>query len=299
MRILNLCSEDHANYMYNNMLALRSVGIECDSYKLHKHPFNYANEAVIESESHFESILDKYDIIQLFHTYLPTFSLLGRTVFVYHTGTVYRQGMKHYNNVFNKIVQRTFVDIPDLFNRDAINCTLFTGAIKQGGLQYTHNIPLKIGHFPSNPDNKGTANIIKAMEQYKTHRFEFICSTQKVSNEENLKRMDACDIIIDLMQPKQWGKNYGAWGVTSLEAAAMGKVVWSSNTFNDIYKQHYGHCPIASIYEPKDLKRFIDYYTTIPLLTFRRHQEIMYNWINEKHSFNASGEYFKKFIYGI
>lgn len=306
MKIISIAYDDYANYMHSVTQALRSVGLDAECYKLIPCFTKRENEAKIITKSIMQHL--EGDIVQIMHTREHLLSCLPRhkRLFVYHTGSRYRQNPDGYNKIFNKRVERTFVDIPDLFDRGAKNCVLFPCPMtipKEIKLYHSFR-PIRIGHFHLKPEVKGTHNIINIFEKLKSEGFlqgkwEFVYSTEAVSNENNLQRMNDCDIIIDLMNNKQGQKMYGAWGVTSLEAASLGKIVWSSNYFNNVYEKHYGHCPIDRIDTEDDIRRFLNYYCTIPRETFNKHQYLMKEWVEKNHSYEASGNYFKKIINGL
>ena len=39
MKVLNISTNDWANYSYSNAVALRSVGVKCDGLKIYPHSF--------------------------------------------------------------------------------------------------------------------------------------------------------------------------------------------------------------------------------------------------------------------
>jgi len=78
---------------------------------------------------------------------------------------------------------------------------------------------LRLAHAPTNRGRKGTDYIIEAVENLCTQGMDIeLDLIEKVSHDESLKRMRACDVFIDQL-------NIGWYGVASVEAASMGKPI--------------------------------------------------------------------------
>jgi len=296
MKIISITYDDYANYMWNVTKALRTVGLDAECYKIIPSPSKYKEEATIMTNSKMRILV--CDVLQLMHTREQLLSYLPKhkRLFVYHTGTRYRQKQDVYNAMFNKRVERTFVDIPDLFNIKAKNCTLFPSPMNiTDKINYRpEGRKLIVGHFHPKPFVKGSHLICNAMSQIQDVEFRY--SSDLIPNDENLKRMAECDIIIDLMNNFQNGVPYGAWGVTTLEAAAMGKIVLSSDMFEDVYERFFDVCPVGKIDNEKGLIDFIKFYNDMDINEFRMCQNVFHEWVKSKHSYEASGKYFKQFI---
>jgi hypothetical protein len=95
MKIVNVSFDDHGNLAYNNAKALQSVGIDCKSYKIRKHPFGYAEESEVTRLSVIQTLLKTTDIIQAFHSFDPGLKdYPNARKIVWHTGSAYRQNAK-------------------------------------------------------------------------------------------------------------------------------------------------------------------------------------------------------------
>lgn len=296
MKIISITYDDYANYQYNNSLALKAVGLNIETYKLIPSPVGYEGESKVVRKPDMQKM--SCDILQIMHTRNEMISYMpqAKRYFVYHTGSRYRQAKEVFDSIFNPFCERTFVDIPDLYNDKAKNCTLFPSpiAVPDKIVHRSAGRKLIVGHFHPKAQLKGSPLIIKAME--KIEGIEFRYSDKLVSNKENLKRMAECDIIIDLLNNYQNGVPYGAWGVTTLEAAAMGKIVLSSNMFDEVYEKFYDYCPIGKIDTEADLIKYINFYAQMTTMEFRAAQDVFYEWVRDKHSFKASGEKFKQYL---
>lgn len=298
MKVINICQSDWANFAYDNSMALRSVGIDCVAYKLSSHKFKYSNEAKKIPISDMQRLIDKADLVQIFFSediFIPMCK--GKRVIVYHAGTQYRNNPDYYNEKFNHIVEKTVIALGEFAGLGAKNEVYMVGAINTNN--YNHfrepKRPYKIGHFPSNAEIKGTEKIIEMIKKLSAHGL-FKWSVKPVLAKEQLKRMLDSDIYIELFKPELKGKKYGSWGITCLEAAAMGKVVVTQNLSDKVYKANYGEHPLVLCENEKD---FIDKVNSLLVMDekeLRYLQEKTRSWVKLKHGYKATGEYWLKNI---
>ena len=88
-RVLNLASNDYANMSHNNAKSLRSIGVDCFDYVLNPHPFGYESQSEIVRRQEIISMVNKFDIIQIFHSCSMILNLVNMGKFkgklvVYH-----------------------------------------------------------------------------------------------------------------------------------------------------------------------------------------------------------------------
>ena len=110
--------------------------------------------------------------------------------------------------------------------------------------------------------------------------------------------MKKCDIYIELHKPHLNDKEYGCYGVTAFEAAAMGKVVVTNNIYPNTYPNAYGCDPefvIANndqqLFEKLDMLIHED--NSDILLRQEQHREM----IVMKHSYKATGNKLKNILF--
>ncbi|HEX9567545.1 MAG TPA: hypothetical protein VGA48_08135 [Thermoplasmata archaeon] len=93
-----------------------------------------------------------------------------------------------------------------------------------------------VGHFPSTPSKKGTAFITgKVREMQRSLDFEYRL-VSGVTQREAVQLMAGCDIVIDQLT------EYGAYGMVSVEAMALGCVVLSS-----VNPELFDRCPVIPV----------------------------------------------------
>jgi len=298
MKVLNLSHNDYACFSLNNAKALRSVGVDCKCMTETAHVFHYSEYPEIAPLSKMIQAAHDVDIIQIFHSsvsILQAVKRLNKRIMVYHTGTNYRARHMKMNGIFNPVVERTFIDSPEFYNLGAKNITYIATAIDTDKIQAVHagNSSPIFAHYPSLPDTKGTVKIIEMMA--KNPDAQFIYSTQKLSHEDNLKRMSHCDVYIELFAPKQGDNTYGSFGVTAFEAAAMGKTVITNSLFHNVYQESYGTSGWLLIANTEEqfieyVRRIVEHGIDIARERYTR------SWIESFHSYKATGEYLLKFL---
>ena len=124
----------------------------------------------------------------------------------------------------------------------------------------------------------------------------FIHDAKTVSHKENLERINKCDIYIEAMQPKLGSFTYGEWGVTALEAAAMGKIVLSHFLSKYKYEKEFDACPIFTINNKYDLKNQLRTVLLMKEWEVRKFQSLTRAWVVKNHSYKPTGERLKKLL---
>ena len=189
--------------------------------------------------------------------------LREKFVVVNHQGSTYRKHSELVNHVFNQIADKTIV-YTDLMNMGCDNEVLFYRPVDTEELQPVYEPQgekLIIGHFPSTPANKGTDKILRVMERLKADptvadKFEYVGISEvipwssKVAEgdprkywvnwKRQMDRYRACDVIIETLQLELHGREFGCWGNTAIEAAALGKIVITNSLTPDVYKREFG-----------------------------------------------------------
>lgn len=285
MKIGLLCSDDHANFMYNLWQSLKGQDVVCN--KLTLHPFGYENQCPIILTSKIKETYKDCDIVILVHSDWELLELLdNKLVLNYATGTKYRQSSELINSKFNAPI--TLIALPEF--QTAPNPKYLVGAIDTDLLQPTGecSTPIKFGHYPSSKDVKGSLDIVNVMQSLPV---QFKYSFDRVSYPEQIERIKEIDVYIELMASTQGGKPYGSFGITCLEAAALGKIVITQNlNDNGLYNETYDIPPINFIKNKEDLKKVVlglDNYSDSFILG---QQMLTRNWVVNNHSYEATGK---------
>lgn len=294
MRILNICSDDWANFMHNNSKALKSVSVSVDEYKLNRHVFKYDSEAKTESISFINELIlsNSYDIIQVFHSCLNWLNALKYTsskVIVYHTGSVYRNNHEHFNNAFNSVVDKSVLALPEFWNLGAKNQVYCVGSVDIG--RFKKNPDIIIGHYPSNELIKGTESIKPILNKLSNEFGILLSIKNNLSYNEIQNRLSDTVLYVELFKPELNGKKYGSFGITALEAASNGCIVITQSLSHKVYEKHYGESPMYLIKTLEELESNLKYLLRSNKEFILQKRKEHRDWIINNHSHEATGKY--------
>lgn len=237
----------------------------------------------------------------------PGVDLKEKKVVIQHGGTTYRENHEAINGFFNEYTDATIIQCPDLLGLGAVNEHWIYYPVDTDFIRpktFLNNNKLKIGHFPSNPDIKGTKTIysvIKTLEKEYPKRFEYIGTKDGTWGKEfiknslvhwtdNLKRLQECDIVIETLNPDINNRRFGEWGNTAIEAAAMGKIVITNCLSIDKYEKEFGECKLTIANDKKMLYNKLKVILELsdPELTEMKVRSR--KWVEERHSMEATAK---------
>lgn len=285
MRVLNISRNDYANMSHENANALRSIGVHCEDYSYNRHTFVYLTESKPIDIQGLTAIFRTFDIIQIFHTDNELLKVVHShpKVIIYHTGTRYRQQPKHYDEVFKHYTILT--DQCEFIN--GFNMLYIAPHTALRHVPKRIQEKLIVGHYPSNPEVKGTDAIIRMLEPFHND-FEIRIDTKKVTHQQNLQRVSECHIYIELFAPTQGGNPYGCFGVSAFEATGLGCLVVTNNINPWAYESVYGQSPFLT---PNTEQKFVN---TIKALrdrrTFDYAVDTMHSGFYLKHGIESTGK---------
>ena len=305
MRVLNLSTNDYANFAHDNAKALRAVGVDCVDLKTKAHQLGYTTQSKVSTPQEITKAIDQADLIQIFHSDLHLLSLVkdkSKRVVVYHTGTNYRDNSEKLNKAFNKHVETSIIALSEFSGLGAKNETYVVGAIDCDNAVFDCDVlgiteAVKIAHYPSNPEVKGTREIVKMMLSNRIeYDFDFTYSSNLLGHSEQSDRLSKCHVYIELFKPVLRGKTYGSWGITALEAAKLGKIVITQNLNKDVYFDSYGDCPLLLANTPKQFYDALNVVTTLNPIELKAMQKETFDWVTKNHSYIATGNKIKSIL---
>jgi len=292
MRVLNLSTHDFSNMSHENANALRSVGVNCQDYAIHNHPYGYASQSRKCTPLWIKDHYMMYDVIQIFHSDAMLFKMVSGhpNVIIYHTGTRYRENKLRYDQLFKgrKIItdQCEFLLHNPTFEYLAPHTNLKP-------VKHNRKGQMIVGHYPSNHKVKGTSQIEKMLKGFKS-KYDIRMDIRLTSHPENLLRVSESDIYIELFAPLQGGKPYGCFGVSAFEATALGCLVVTNNINRPAYEDVYGTQPFLT---PNCEDDFIE---TFKYLHDREYVELIKSALHEnfhiKHGIIETGYRIKNLI---
>lgn len=296
--VLFLSYHDYSNLCQNFARSLQSVGIRSEALCLVPHQYKYTDQGRLVTVNEMIDAIPQYDVIVIGHSQPFILNLCkhsGKELVPLHTGTIYRRDPEKMNRIFNPFCNKTLCDSPEFMSLGANDIKYVAAAINTDEIQAASdtNTEITFGHFPSLGGFKGTEKI-KEMMATMPH-IRFTCDENIVPHQENLKRIAACSVYIEMFAPEQEGHEYGSAGSTAWEAAALGRVVITNTLHREVYERAYGHLPFMICNTEQDFKDCVQFLHRNPD-TVRKLQQQHRKWIEEKHNFEATGNYLKKIL---
>jgi len=269
--------------------SLRSIGVNATMFIRKKHKLNYPNQGTqFKNNKQILTHVKNATIVHFMHSQrsIPKISLAGKKVVVSHTGSAYRINYAELNKIFNPIVDLTIVG-GDLFGKGAKNEHYIPGGIvdteKLKPFYKRTSNKIIIGHFPS--DYKATegnkiANIMKGVKG----NFKFIYDPTRVGWIEQIKRMSECDIYIERLT------GINGFGMTALEAASLGKILFTPYEFETKYNEALGDfAPIIFKSGGKNLVEKAEEFISLPDDELLKMKKKSRAWVEKNHSYKAVG----------
>jgi glycosyltransferase involved in cell wall biosynthesis len=301
MKVLILALKDWANLGNILKKCLIHVGVDARFYTQIPTTRLKNGESIKKQEA--IEFSKECDVIHFMHGLKPDIpiDLRNKKVVVLYGGSNYRQKSKEICAEFNKIVDCSLIQTYDLFGLGAKNEIWFLPPVDTENIKPIYdgiNEKIIVGHYPSNPKGKGSKNINRIINniRYDAPIFEYRYNSNRVLWEEQLERMSKVDIYIERMNLLQQGyrnksKWYrtGVWGMTALEAAALGKIVITNFYGEEQYIKEYGKCALQVANSEKDMEKIL-----IKLLSMS-HDDLLKlkmktrKWVETFHSFDVVG----------
>ena len=211
-----------------------------------------------------EHFMKQAKVIHFFHTtaFQGQTDFSKKIVIANHGGYIYRKFHEKWNGFMNKFIDATIIQMPDLLDLGANNEHYFSFPVQTGFLKPEYRDTtdeLRIGHFPPNAYSKGTADIFNIVDEKIAPKFsDRLRYGGPTGREEapivfipwynNLDQLRWADIVIDDVAPlTPGGLGYGEFGNTSMEAAALGKIVVANSLRVHKYAEVYGELPEIQI----------------------------------------------------
>lgn len=310
--VLFLAWDDNANTGYRFWKCAQHLGLNSVMFKGKPHAFGYPEQAPIHPSlankplygapvtvmaPGLESLINSARVVHLIASTYPMVAVNWKAVnvVVQHGGTAYRQHPDACNRVFGPVSDATIVQCPDLLNLGAKNESLIYYPVDADQIRpdfgFKHPDKLTIGHFPSNPEVKGTDAILNVLGQL-DQDFEYIGSDGGRSHilpwEQNIERLKQCDIVIETCNANQGDKVFGEWGNTALEAAASGCVVVSNTLTRDLYHNEYGKLGVQVANNPEQLHQVLTELLSLPRADIATLKHETRQWAESSHGIEAT-----------
>jgi len=302
MKVVLVCYNDWAHHGTALSIALKGVGVDAQMWAQKLHPYKYPYKPKLwvgrQAELHAEA--ESADVIIFMHSqlYVFPFDIGKKLVVVYHTGSPYRQGHIALNARFNPMVDIT-LNAPDTWERGAVNEKWLLVPIDLAAIKpvYERRFPDKLvfAHYPSG--EKGSEAVRKAFAK-PNPRAVFDLSKGRASWEQNLLRMAACDVYVETQKTHQKGIETSCYGLSAIEAGALGKIVVTRFLHKEIFEKEFGPCAIQCSNDPAKLREAIDRIAVLPQDEVDELKKASRHWVETSHSYKAVGTRLKLILEG-
>lgn len=118
-------------------------------------------------------------------------------------------------------------------------------------------------------------------------------SSNNVDYAEHLNRVRDCAVYVELFAMTQNNRPYGSWGISCLEAAAMGKVVMTCHETSQVYREVYGETPLIISSDELEFKNNLMYLATHSTTKLKKATR---KWVEDNHSYEATGNRVKQIL---
>jgi len=300
--VLLVSVEDWASVSYAYARALRAVDVDALAITAKLHGFDYTKQAKQVPVESWRNYFADSQIIVNMHSREHTGKLPGKHLAVFHGGAKYRETPKLYNDIFNRYVDVSLIQTGDLLGLGAKNEVWTLPPIDLETIKPRlgiHGDKLKIAHYPRHAEDKGGPAVNRVVELLQASSklnslFDYSFTSEHVSWPESIARMADCDIYIEAMAPTHLGKPHGAWGITALEAAALGKIVVTNFAHAELYRKTYGFCALQVANSETELELVLRRLLAMSTRELENLQVDSREWVERAHSYEAIGRRLKE-----
>lgn len=292
MRVIFICSDDYANFGYYKSEALKSIGVNSEAFILNKHPFGYDKEATLVHSIRMLDEINKADIINIVHSDVTAMRMCfarDKRIFVWHTGTRYRQAHYQMNQLFNDVEKSFYAlgEFESLCDGDYFSVTVDTDSLP---FTPTDNPKLIFSHHPSNAQVKGTEAIQRVIDSIENKNFETNINASIIPYSENINRIKQCDVYIEMCAKTQGGRPYGSFGTTAVECASLGKIVITNSLWDEHYQKWYGKHSLIIANSENELREKILWLSQLPKEEIDSMKLASREWAVNSHGYEATGK---------
>ena len=298
MKVIFISHQDYANFSFDKSESLKLFGVDAESLIYKKHPFGYSEQAKVIDQAGMKKQIAEADVIHVMHSCGTMWDLVketGKKIYVWHTGTRYRTEPEKHNSRWNPIIEKSIYALGEFENLGCKNGEYFSMTINTDKIKFvsSNNSKITFGHFPSNPQVKGTTTIMQSLSELnriRFRKFEQNVSVKRCDFNKQLKRIEGIDVYIEMCATRQGTKPYGSFGTTALECSAMGKPTITNMLWENVYKKYYGEHKLIIANSGSDLKKRLVEFCDMNLNELKIMSEEVRNFVEEKHSYQATGK---------
>lgn len=300
MDVLFCSINDWANVGALFAKALKTVGVEAVSAVRYPHEFDYPDKSVKWTNwPVLQTLANQAQVVVMMHSVLfNRLNLRGKRVGVFHGGSAYRKNKESIIPSFNRVCDVTLVQTGDLMDDKVRNQVWVMPPVDTESLnsvlEERPTEKLVYAHHPSNPKVKGSGLIVPMLEKLGVafkRDFEILPHTQHIN------RLRACDVYVETMATRtRDAKPFGSWGMSAMEAAALGKIVITNDLWRKEYEAEFGPCPLLVANTPIELETAVLCLQNSTSSQIVELKAAMREWVVKNHSFKPVGEKLRRVL---
>ena len=162
-------------------------------------------------------------------------------------------------------------------------------------IYYNGSKRITLGHFPRNTGTglltKGHEDVLSVFKSVKRRLPFQLVDTEFINWLSHIERIKKCDVWIEKLS-----KICPEWGVSALEAAALGKAVVTQFVHRDTYEKEYGPRPIIAANTKEELRKALMELSVANPEELRDIQRKTRAWVEKYHSFEVVGKRLKDIL---
>lgn len=289
---------DWANVGHLFQRSLEAVGVSAVSVAKKPHPFQYEQSSAVVHDRDVDGLVGRASTVINMHSVNHTGPQKGKLVGVFHGGTEYRSNPAGMNAIFNKFVDFSLIQTGELLNLGAFDTEWMVPPVDCDRIKPRFGITgefLNVAHYPRDGREKGTKAILRALRMISRvkryhDRVRYVWEQSRLPWPENLERMVQCDVYVESCVPTYRDREFGAWGMTALEAAALGKIVITNFVHAERYQAEFGSCPIQIANSSDEIVAVIKRLADMDRADLENLQVETREWVERVHSFEPTGK---------
>jgi hypothetical protein len=321
MKHIFLAESDFASSGHAFALALNSVGEDARTFVRRKQQYAYPEQGELlpKSIEEIEEIIHWADWVWIIQTDLPVnlgggcyanvqqndardswMELISKKhVAVLHGGSLYRKHREFYFNLWKDVADISICYSADLMG-SFVNEHLVVPPVNLKWFSYKPRDlgPVRIGHFPSRPTDKGSEWIVPMMNRIKGAKAYTSVKNpwdqygvERAYWGTQLDRMSACDAVIDQVKPELDGATFGEWVSIATETAALGRIAIANSLNPGPYLRTYGEMPGIHICNtPEALESELTRLAGLGAEGLVEEQEESRAWVERNHALEPTGK---------
>ena len=311
--VVFLSHGDWANIGSHLAESLRRVGVKAKSWaNWHLRMNMPIKSSIYQTWEKVQEDVEKAKVVWLMHGYIFGSRALSirkdQIVCAFHGGPpllLMKKGGGVDQGFFGRYLRRDlhpvhFIQMPKLFDDCYFleKAHLLSPPVDIERLEpryFNGNKKAVLGHFPRNTGtglkSKGHDKVVKVIATVKKQYPVHFIDTKFIDWIPHTERMKKCDIYIEKLS-----EVCPEWGMSALEAAALGKIVLTQFTHKETYEKYYGSSPIIDFYNEKELIEVLRSLATWSPERITEHQKKTRAWAEKYHSFEVVGQRLKKIL---